>query len=274
MSTVEKWPPGSNALSDEVDGILIRSQPIECPLERLSISEGAIRYVPGHYRRYYIDLTLSLDQYLAKFSSKSRSTLKRKIKKFAEASGGEIDCREYRTPNEMKTFYPLARQLSRRTYQERLLDAGLPDTGEFEQRMLEQANSNAARAYLLFYKAQPIAYMYCPVKDGTLLYEYLGYDRDYSKSSPSTILQWLVVKNLLKEGGFRLFDFTEGEGSHKVFFSTNNQLCSDIYFFRTSVSNLIRVSLHMALDLVSKWSVKFVEKLGVKSRLKKFLRSL
>jgi hypothetical protein len=114
------------------DGILLRSHPIPEKLPRIGRARNRLRYVPSQYERRYIDLDGTFDEYLKRFSSKSRSTLRRKVRKFAKLCGGEPTWRTYRTPKEMEEFYRLAREVSRRTYQERLLDAGLPETDEFK----------------------------------------------------------------------------------------------------------------------------------------------
>lgn len=67
---------------DSVDVVVTRSHPVESPLSRLSILPQAIRYVPASYQRYWVALDSGFENYLKKFSAKSRNTLLRKIKKF------------------------------------------------------------------------------------------------------------------------------------------------------------------------------------------------
>jgi len=64
------------------------------------------------------DLSGSFDQYMVAFSGKTRSGLRRKLRKFAQISGGTIDWRQYRTPQELPIFFDLARTVSAKTYQE------------------------------------------------------------------------------------------------------------------------------------------------------------
>ena len=58
--------------------------------------------------------------------SKSRSTLHKKVKKFLDSGEGS-GMRTFTKPHEIAEFHRLARGVSARTYQERLLDAGIPD---------------------------------------------------------------------------------------------------------------------------------------------------
>src|SRR5687767_13288363 len=79
------------------------------------------------YPRYYADLSLSPEEYLAQFSSKSRSTLLRKVRKLQAASGGEIDWSTFRSHDDVDAFLREALSLSERTYQHRLFRSGLTE---------------------------------------------------------------------------------------------------------------------------------------------------
>ena len=214
--------PDETGLSAGEVGFLERSLPIEEQSQGLPPRRGLLQYVTSQYRRYYIDLSLSKDDYLKKFSSKSRSTLLRKVKRFARESGGEIDWREYRTPQEIAEFFPLARQVSQLTYQERLLDAGLPEDEDFRASMLSLAEAGSVRAYLLFLDGKTVAYLLCPIREGTAIYAYLGYDPDVARLSPGTVLQWLALDEMFADAQLSHFDFTEGEGE---FFQRPVQRC-------------------------------------------------
>ena len=255
-------------------GFLIRSQPVPRPLPSLRLFSDFVRYVPAQYERYYIELGGSFLSYLNKFSSKSRNTLNRKIKRFANFSGGCVDYREYRTPAEIRQYYPLARQVSGRTYQERLLNAGLPDNEEFRTKLCDLATDGKARGYLLFHEGQPVAYLFCTVEETDILsYQYLGHDPAYQKWSPGTVLQYLVLEKLFAERKIRLYDFTEGEGPQKRFLSTGSVHCADIYHLRRTPIILTIVVLHCVLQRLGKVLVDALGRLGLKNRVKKFLRS-
>ncbi|WP_018994411.1 GNAT family N-acetyltransferase [Thioalkalivibrio sp. ALJ2] len=254
------------------DGHLARSQPVEGPLPRLSWVAGYLRYVPSQYMRHYIDLDMGWAGYQAKFSSKSRQTMRRKVRKFADASGGTIDWRTYRTPEEIETFRSLAREVSRLTYQERLLNAGLPDDDAFAERSARLAAADQVRAYLLFLDGEPVAYLYCPARDSALVYAYLGYHPKVAALSPGTVLQWLVLESLFQEGRFRYFDFAPGDSPHKALFGSAHQLCADVYYLRRRPRPLALGLAHAATTLASDAVSAALSRLGFKQSLKRFLR--
>lgn len=254
---------------------LIPSYPIRERLPRFKVSRPFLRYVPTQYRHYYVELEGGdFDQYLNKFSSKSRYTLRKKVRKFEEFSGGTIEWREFASADDILVFHKLARQISAKTYQERLLNAGLPEDDRFCRELVERARQGKVKGYLLFSRGRPIAYICCPLADGVLFYQYVGYDPEFREWSPGTLLQYVVLDRLFREGRFRMFDFTAGEGAHKQFFATGSILCADIYLVRATIRNVAVVLSHSGFSAISHGFARATDKLGAKSALKRWFRNL
>ena len=265
--------PEPPSLLDGADGYVVWSHPIAKKLPTISRRQNAILYTPRQYRRFSIDLACDFNQYIAKLSRNTRSALKRKVRKFSEASGGNIDFRAYRTPEQLNEFFPLARKVSAKTYQERLLGVGLPAGQSFMASARSLAKQDALRAYLLLLNGQPISYLYCPVRWGIVIYDHMGYDPAYSSLSPGTVLQRLALENLFTERRFVMFDFTEGEGQLKETFSTGSRLCADIYVIRRRLTPISLVLLHRTVDTASSAAGMILDQLNIKSSVRKLLRS-
>ncbi len=265
QAPVQELLPGSH-------GFLERGVPLAERAKPFRIVGDYLCYVPQHYQHCFIDLGMGFAAYQGKFSSKTRATIVRKVRKFAEQTGGELRWKSYRTPDEIDAFLALALPLSRRTYQDRLLDAGLPASGSFRQQARGWAAKDLARAYLLFDGERPVSYLFCPASDGVLSYSYQGYDPEYMKLSVGTVLQWLALEDLFNEGKFRYFDFTEGETEHKRLFATEQRLCANVYLVRRSLSNSLLLRAHFAMNLLSGWLGRMVQRFGLKARLKRILR--
>jgi len=267
-------PPPAALLDGTVEAALVYSAPIPEPLPRLARHDRVLRYVPSQYRRYFLDLRGgTFAQYLEGFSGKSRSTLRRKVRKWTEAqSPSSPAMRVYRTPSEIDTFLVQAHALSGKTYQERLLGRGLPTEEAFAVEMRKLAAEDHLRGYLLFANEQPAAFLLCPVRDGCVLYDWVGYDPAFAALSPGTVLQYLALEDLFAEGRFRLFDFTEGEGEHKAFWARDHAPCADIYYLRPSLRNRALLGSHAGLHVASRAAVRLLDRYGVKARLKRLLR--
>lgn len=265
--------PSRERFGGGVSVVVTRSQPVAGDLPRVSADGGVLRYVFARYTRFHTDLSGDFDGYLAKFGGKTRGTLRRKVRKFLDANGGDA-MREYRRPEDVEEFLRLARPISALTYQEKLFDAGLPSGPAFAEELKALAAQDALRAWLLFRDGEPIAYLCCPAADGVLLYRYLGYDPRHADLSPGTVLQYLAFESLFAERRFRLFDFTEGQGEHKRFFGTHETTCADICYLPATPANRFWVGLHAAVDGVSVALAATLDRLGVKARLKRFIRRL
>lgn len=278
VSLLDQTPPSATLMPprDELmqgsEGFMIRAMPVTAEFPTLSEKSGYLCYVPLQYQHCHVDLSLSFDGYLKKFSSKTRSTIQRKIRKFAEHCGGTIPWRTYKAPEEMRDFFRHARAVSVLTYQERLLDAGIPDTEDFIRQAESLAGQNRVRAFILFDGERPVSYLYCPVNDGVLVYSYLGYDPAYMSLSVGTVLQWLALERLFSEGGFRAFDFTEGQSEHKRLFATHQRQCANVFLVRRSLKNRAVIHSHLLMDRFSGWLGATLDQLGVKAKIRRLLR--
>lgn len=268
---IQPGPP-AEPLTAGSQGFLVRALPVAEVLSPLDVTGDYLRYVQLQYWHCVIDFRSTFKDYQKKFSSKTRSTINRKIKKCIEHSGGTLSCKTYRTVDELKVFLPLAREVAKKTYQEKLLDAGIPESEWFVREMESLAAQDHVRAYILFDRGRPVSYLYCPVEDRTLIYAYLGYDPDYMKLSVGTVLQWLAVEQMFNEGCFLYFDFTEGESDHKRLFATHEMLCANVLFLRNSFKNRMLVRSHWLMGRFSRWLGDLLEKFGIKAKVKKILR--
>jgi CelD/BcsL family acetyltransferase involved in cellulose biosynthesis len=245
MSLAETLAGGDPRLPDldkGDDGYFVTSVPVTA-VDRLVLRHSRLKpFTYQEYARRYADLSLGFEAYMQGFSSKSRSTLRRKLRKFAELDGGSLDVRGYHRPDGIREFHELARAISQRTYQEKLLDAGLPEGAKFEENMTQLASVGQVRAWILFLGGKPVSYLYTPADGDTLVYAYLGYDPAFAQHSPGTVLQLEAMREVMEEGRFRLFDFTEGDGQHKRQFATGSVDCVDLLLLRPSLSNRLTLA--------------------------------
>lgn len=260
-------PPASGP-----DGVRVLSAPTD------RLAEAAARY-PGFiaggrqdYRRHYIAMDGSFADYMARFSGKTRSTLRRKARKLADEAGG-YTVSEHRTPAEIEAFLAAALPLSARTYQARLLDAGLPDSPAVHRAMLEAAENDAMRAFLLHAEGQPIAYLSLPVDGQTLVYAHLGYDPASARLSPGTVLQMDALERLFGEGRYRWFDFTEGDGAHKEMFGTGHAACSSLVLLEPTLANRTLLGARAGFDASVAQAKALATRSGALGRLRALLRA-
>lgn len=264
--------PGKDQLAPGSQGFALRRQPVGEALPRLARTGPFLRYVPLQYQHCYIDLSTSFEEYQKKFSSKTRSTINRKIRKYTEHCGGALKWHSYRNPDEVPAFFELARAVSKLTYQEKLLDSGLPDTPEFMEKARVLAANGQLRAYILFDGERPVSYLYCPVQDEVAIYAFLGYDPSYMHLSVGTVLQWLALEEMFNEGGLRYFDFTEGQSDHKRLFATHQRQCAHVFLVRPTLRNAVIIRGHAMMDQLSGWLGRLLDRYGIKAKVRRLLR--
>jgi len=230
--------PGLDPLPPGAAGYQLSALPAGWVADLRAAFPGLRVFVRQRYRRSFASLDSDFDAYLAGFSAKSRSTLKRKVRRLAERSGGALDVRSYRTPEEIAAFHRDARAISALSYQERLLDAGLPEGAEALDAMRALAGRDAVRGWILYIDGRPASFLYAPAEGDTLIYAHLGYDPAFADLSPGAVLQFEAMRLLMEECRFRRFDFTEGDGRHKRLFATGSIDCVDLILLRPTPSNL------------------------------------
>jgi len=265
-------PPNWRDLApvEDAEGYLIRGLPIDAA-RNLDDGNWYIRTLSA-YPRHLVDLTTGYDAYLAKFSAKTRSTLKRKLRKFQDLSGGTLHWERFRTKDELTTFLPRAREVSAKTYQERLLDAGLPQDAAFTATAYDLAERGGVFAYLLYLNGRPVSYLYLPVERGRVIYAYLGYDPEVAEHSPGTVLQLLAMEHLFAEPGLTVFDFTEGAGQHKQLFATHAIECADVVLLKQTSPALTLARTHAAFTRAETALTSLLDRLGLKKRIKQLIR--
>lgn len=261
------------APDDDADGFRVMSIP------RASLVPILTRY-PGYhlgglksFRRFYIEMAgKSFDDYLARFSSKTRSTLKRKHRKLLEHAGHRLDVREFRHEKDVDAFISDAVPLSRRTYQSRLLNDGLPEGPRAVSAMKDLARQNQMRAYVLYAAGRPVSYLYLPTTGEIITYAHLGYDPDYAQLSVGTVLQMIALERLFAEKRYRYFDFTEGEGAHKEMFGTHNVAACSFFLLKPAISNALLIGALNAFDSSVAVARGLAERNGALAYFRRILR--
>lgn len=239
----------------------------------VSIQDGYIHHIYSIYKHYFVNTSGSFEEYMTRFKGKTLNSLKRKIKK-ADKSNTEIESfRKFTTVNDIEPFLEIAKEISKQSYQEKLLGRELPTTPEFKSKLIDMAKNNAFKGFILYAENTPIAYNLCPIYgDGVLLYDYTGYDPKFSKYSAGTVLQYHIVSECFADPKINTYDLCSGEGQHKQFFATDFKHCCDAFYFPVTPFYLVTVYSKFLIEHISRRTTSLLDKFGLKSRIKKFIR--
>jgi len=253
--------------------LAIPAHPIAAEPGWLKITRDYLRYVPASTTCYFIEPGNSFDAYLQRMPNKHRHELFRKLRRVAEHCEGAIDLRCYRSVTEARAFYALASTVSRKTYQRRLLDVGLPETAAFEAQLLARAGQDRMRGYLLFHRDTPVAYGYCIVTGDCLRFQYIGYDPAYRHWSAGNVLIAEALRSAIGENLFAIIDFGSGEAQYKRSFATGSRRCATVFLFRPTARRLLTLAAHRTCIALSDICAGIADRLGLKERLKRRFRT-
>lgn len=249
--------------------VWIISHPLIHNTPTLQFGRSVIRYVAARYRRHYVELHETFEHYIRRLSRKRRRELLRKMRKFECASPNCF--REYRTSEDMRSFFESAIAVSRNSFQKRL-GRGLSEDPEFLEQLMRLAAENKVRGYVLFYDDSPAAFFLGRVNGIWLTGEQSGYDLDKSQFSPGNALIGFMLQDLFANHEFERLDFGTGDADYKVFFSTNRTLCADVYYLPRTFDNVMLVISYWATEAVWHSITNILDTLQVRQRLRKWAR--
>ncbi len=253
----------------------VPSFPASPELPELSSVGRLLRYCLRRYVRHYISIEGDFTGYLARFSSKSRKTLKRKAVLWSERNGGESGVRLFDRPEQMEEYARHCRQISARTYQELVSGDGFPQDGQFVEELRQMAAERRILGYVLFAGDRPAAYAYCFVPAGApevLQYDTVGYDPDDKQWSPGTVLLFHILADLYKRQTPMIFDFGIGDHAYKRFFATHSLWTADLLYLPAGWRNRLLVWGHYGLRKVTAVMRKAADALGLSERVRRLVR--
>ncbi len=260
------------------DGIFIRSLPLDSFLwNYLKTSPAVSRrfqlYLPKERSQHFVvKLPATFEEYLQKFSSKSRSNLRRSARKLQKDTGSEVRLARITSPEQVDSFVDTAVEISKKTYQWRLAGSGLRETEVLKQSFRFLAERGWLRCYLLWCGEEACAFMICNQRNGICRSPTIGYDPRWEKYSVGTTLQFLVIEDLFVYDRPDIFDFGTGAGGQKEFFGNTFFFDTDIYILKRGVYARLASGVHKAGSILATSAKRVMEHFDLKRRIKKFIR--
>jgi hypothetical protein len=261
-----------------VDGLYLRSLRVNSFFWNYLHTNRGIRkeflvyfpYKPSEH--YVINLPTSFDVYMQKFSAKTRSNLRRSVRKLQKDTGAEVRLSRITSPEQVDFFVDLAFEISKKTYQWHLLGSGLRSPEVLKRNLRFLAERKWLRCYLLWCGKEVCAFMICHQRNGVCHSPAIGYDPQWEKYSVGTIQQLLVIEDLFTYDRPAIFDFGTGAGAQKEFFGNAHYLDTDVYLLRRSAYAHLACSLHRASNNLTMYTSRLFDRLHLKKHVKKFVR--
>ncbi|MGH7039660.1 MAG: GNAT family N-acetyltransferase [Stellaceae bacterium] len=255
-----------------LDGVPIDSS-LSAATARLVASGWIVTPHGDSYEHYFADLPSSFAEYEDQLGSRSRKSLRYSRRKLTEHVGGAVQTRRFARSEQVPDFVAAAQAISRKTYQWNLLGLGLRDGAALAARLRLAADHGWMCCYLLYCSGQPVAFILGYLYRGVYHYTDVGYDPDWAKWSVGSVLQMDVMKDLLTEPERPdRFDFSTGFGTHKARFGNFSRREVNFLLLPDTLSNKWLARLYRLTLGIDKRAVAAADALGVKTRIKKWLR--
>lgn len=261
-------------LTKDADGFLARRVANDGCYEGISKKGQFLLYAQPTTQHFLVELHSSFDEYISKFSPKTRQNITRSVRKLETNNPNEEIFHKFRTPDEIKFFITEAIKISNQTYQARLLKSGIPSTTKFIDSATDLAAKGNARGYLLKSNGKFIAFAWCRIEGARQIYDVIGYLPEHGKHSPGTVLLYLIIKSIFMEGRISIFDFGPGYSSYKEIFSNCHIHYKDILVVRDKLTNKIILETHRACETLSKTTGDLLFQIGIKEKIKRILRKV
>lgn len=252
--------------------LLLRSVPDRIALTPLCQKGGMFTYQLYDYDRCWVTTEGDFEDYLASFSKTSRKGLRRRVKQLESASGGDLDIRQFAKADVMGRFHNDARAISAKTFQEKLMDDGLPADDAFREDITYKAQRGYCYGSILYLENQPVSYLYCERQGGGWLAVYGGFDPAHAKLSPGTVHLVSILHQAFDDPDCTSFDFGPGRSDYKQFFATEAVPSADILILRKTARNWLVVNAHKALSGLTDRISRLVERLNLKTLLRQKIR--
>jgi hypothetical protein len=257
--------------------ISIEGVPVDSDLLRLVRSSPWVRRefwvdtLAAVTPRRLVDLPGSFDAYLAKFSGRTRRTLKYKAKRLKGAMTHGMRFQRITRKEEVQSFLDQAELISARSWQGRCL--GQSVNGESTRRKLEAfAERGWLRCYLLLDGDAPVAFVIGKLDEGTYYYELPGYDPAWAAYHPGSALLLMILEDLCADGVPRTLDFGYGENEYKRLYGTRSYDEVTVRLVRKSAAMVVPYITHAACWSGSALIRKGLDRFALREKVRRLLR--
>jgi CelD/BcsL family acetyltransferase involved in cellulose biosynthesis len=147
----------------------------------------------------------------------------------------------------MLEFQRIAVAISEKTYKKEI-GWTFQSSTEFGQSLVTDAGNNAVRGLVLYGNGVPAAYVFCRIQNSIIYYTHIGYDPQFSESSPGTVLLYVLLERLFAEQAFTYLDFLGGVyWQYKQVYSTVQLPSVTLLYARPGPYALAMIAAHLTV---------------------------
>ena len=223
------------------------------------------------YQRRLILLPADFETYLKSLGYSTRYEMRRAQRLLEKNTDAAVSFRIFSRSDEVSELLSLLEQVSVKTYQHNLLNLGINDNEDTRYILEFAARKGWLKSLILFCQGSPVAFQHGFLYNDSFYLTHMGYDPAWAKWSVGTVAHAYFIRDLI-ESGVKTFDFLYGDSGSKARLSNLSREEQNFYLVpRTFPLSAVASSLRSFNSIVDSIG-EFIEKYGIKTRIRKFLR--
>jgi glycosyltransferase involved in cell wall biosynthesis/CelD/BcsL family acetyltransferase involved in cellulose biosynthesis len=232
------------------DGLYIHSLATDTFLWKHLHSSKLLRkqfclYVPLGERPFHaLSLPPTYAEFLARFGSRKRNALKRKVRLLREHGGGQFRLERVERADQVEHFVKNAAEVVAKCWQPEDVETLRSDPEQFRAKLTDLADQGLLRSYLLFCGEVPCAFILGYQFRDVYHYADPRYSQDFKAFSPGMVLVWLMVEDLFAHEPVRWVNFGMGDARYKQEFSDLHAHDASVLLLKRTLRNRVKVALH------------------------------
>lgn len=233
-----------------------------------ALERGWLRVAPqGLQPRRRISLVGGEAAYWDKFSSKTRQTFRRKLKKCAPEELVRVT-----EISQVADFLSAAHEISLHTWQTRQFGLRVRNDDRELDLLTTLARLGTLRAYLWKMEGRPVAFCIGDQAKGVFNYQEVGYLSDYGRYSPGQMMLIRMLEDLLAHNPPRLFDFGGGDADYKQLFANLSSVSGTVLLLPPTWTSRALSTWLAGSRQICQMARKVVESCGYATRARQWIR--
>jgi len=242
-----------------LDGVLRRREADLVFINHLNIASplyGLAREYPGILCRDRADmpqphwkaaLPATSEAFLQRLTQKHRYWLRR-LERLAEAAyPGKVHCRFLAEGVPLDALMRDMEEVAAKTYQ-RQLGVGFRNDGEHVERFALESGRGCLHVSVLYLGGKPAAFWVGTLYKGVFFSDYTGYNPEFRKYEPGTLLFMKMVEQLCL-AGITEIDFGLGDAQYKQRFGDQNWMDASVRIFAPTLKGILLNVTQLSLQL-------------------------
>ena len=208
--------------------------------------DGSLVYKLSNERDFFALKTAeTFEAYLEKqFKKKKRYNLKRQVRLLQEVADNKLEIACITEVDKVPDFNRHVRAITSKSWKAKKLSNYIPDYVQDDEYLKDVASRQLLRAYLLYLDGKPITYVLGYQFQDVYHYSDIGFDEDYARYSPGSVLLFLLIEDLIKHTGLRLVNFGIGDSEYKRQFANESIPDNSLILLRNSFRNRFHYRLN------------------------------